>query len=57
MAVSYSEVARDFEVTCTQCGWSGDVSATDLEDDLHEYDDGWDTNCVCPKCGGEVERD
>lgn len=57
MSVAHGDGAFDFDVSCTECDWSGDVGGTDLEDDMHEDGEGWDTNCVCPRCGGELERD
>ena len=55
MAIDSS--ASGFDVVCLECAWSGDVSDSDLEDDFHDDGEGWDTNCVCPKCGGQLERD
>ena len=46
----------DFDCECQDCGWTGPSNSADLQDDMVGDWDGWETVCVCPKCGGDLER-
>lgn len=55
MSIAFHE-NDEFDCECQDCGWTGPVRSTDLQDDMVGDWDGWKTVCVCPRCGGDLER-